>query len=85
MKRLFSKTLHLPDESEPAGNAFCIMGFINDVMEDAFEATNGNDERFNQSARDTYFKDATSGNYYHLRSVSQKVLDIVNNYDRAIV
>ena len=82
--RIFTSKLYLPDEREPAGNAYCIMGFINEVMEKAYEVTH-EDERFNKEARNAYFKTATSGDYDHLRSVSQKILDLVNNYDGVIL
>ena len=45
------------------------MDFIDEVMSKAYEATHEN-ERFNKEARDAYFKDATSGDYNHLRDVS---------------
>ncbi len=82
--QLFTSKLKLPDEREPAGNAFCILGFIDEVMERVYEATNERDERFSKEARDAYQKDATSSDYTHLRAVSQKILDLVNNYDRVI-
>lgn len=53
-------------------------------MERVYEATNERDERFSKEARDAYQKDATSSDYTHLRAVSQKILDLVNNYDRVI-
>ena len=81
--KIFTQKLYLPDEREPAGNAFCIMGFIDEVMSKAYEATH-EDEHFNKEARDAYFKDATSGDYNHLRDVSQKVLNLVNDYDGII-
>lgn len=76
--QLFNKKVELPREDEPAGNAYAIMGFITDLMEDAFEATK--DPRFNKKAQDEYLRDATSGNYAHLRDVSQKVADLMNDY-----
>ena len=63
---------------KPDGNAYCIMGFIDEVMSKAYEATH-EDERFNKEARAAYQKDATSGDYDHLRAVSQKILDLVND------
>lgn len=81
--QIFTQKLYLPDEREPAGNAFCIMGFIDEVMSKAYEATH-EDERFNKEARDAYQKDATSSDYTHLRAVSQKILNLVNDYDGVI-
>ena len=81
--QLFTTKLRLPDEREPAGNAFCILGFIDNVMEKAYEATH-EDERFSKEARSAYQKDATSSDYTHLRAVSQKILDLVNDYDGVI-
>ena len=37
--KIFTHKLYLPDEREPAGNAYCIMGFIDEVMSKAYEAT----------------------------------------------
>ena len=82
--QIFTQKLYLPDEREPAGNAFCIMGFIDDVMSKAYEATH-EDERFNKEARNAYQKDATSSDYTHLRAVSQKILNLVNDYDGVIL
>lgn len=82
--QIFKSKLYLPDEREPAGNAYCIMGFIDKVMSKAYEATH-EDERFNKEARAAYLKDATSKDYNHLRDVSQKILDLVNDYDRVIL
>ena len=82
--RIFTSKLKLPDEREPAGNAFCILGFIDKVMEKAYEATH-EDEHFSKEARATYQKDATSSDYTHLRAVSQKILDLVNDYDGVIL
>lgn len=82
--QIFTSKLKLPDEREPAGNAFCILGFIDNVMEKAYEATH-EDERFSKEARDAYQKDATSSDYTHLRAVSQKILDLVNDYDEVIL
>ena len=82
--QIFTHKLYLPDEREPAGNAYCILGFIDEVMNKAYEATH-EDERFNKEARDAYQKDATSSNYTHLRAVSQKVLNLVNDYDGVIL
>ena len=81
--QIFTSKLKLPDEREPAGNAFCILGFIDNVMSKAYEATH-EDQRFNKEARAAYQKDATSSDYTHLRAVSQKILDLVNNYDGVI-
>lgn len=82
--QIFTQKLYLPDEREPAGNAFCIMGFIDEVMSRAYEATH-EDERFNKEARNAYQKDATSSSYTHLRAVSQKILNLVNDYDGVIL
>lgn len=82
--QIFKSKLYLPDEREPAGNAYCIMGFIDEVMSKAYEATH-EDERFNKEARAAYLKDATSKDYNHLRDVSQKILDLVNEYDGVIL
>lgn len=82
--QIFKSKLYLPDEREPAGNAYCIMGFIDEVMIKAYEATH-EDERFNKEARTAYLKDATSKDYNHLRAVSQKILDLVNDYDGVIL
>ena len=82
--QIFKSKLYLPDEREPAGNAYCILGFIDEVMNKAYEATH-EDERFNKEARDAYQKDATSSNYTHLRAVSQKILNLVNDYDGVIL
>lgn len=82
--QIFTHKLYLPDEREPAGNAYCILGFIDEVMNKAYETTHG-DERFNKESRNAYFKDATSGNYDHLRDASQKILDLVNDYDGVIL
>lgn len=82
--QIFTHKLYLPDEREPAGNAYCILGFIDEVMNKAYEATH-EDERFNKEARDAYQKDATSSNYTHLRAVSQKILNLVNDYDGVIL
>ena len=78
--RIFTQTLELPDERSPAGNAYCIMGFVTEAMEKAFSATE--DERFNKEARDKYLKDATSGDYTHLRKVSQDMFNLMNDYDQ---
>ena len=43
------------------------------------------DERFNKEARNAYQKDATSSDYTHLRVVSQKILNLVNDYDGVIL
>ena len=48
--QIFTHKLYLPDEREPAGNAYCILGFIDEVMNKAYEATH-KDERFNKEAR----------------------------------
>lgn len=45
--KIFTHKLYLPDEREPAGNAFCILGFIDEVMSKAYEVTH-EDERFNE-------------------------------------
>lgn len=82
--QIFTQKLYLPDEREPTGNAFCIMGFIDEVMSKAYEATH-EDERFNKEARNAYQKDATSSDYTHLRAVSQKILNLVNDYDGVIL
>lgn len=82
--QIFKSKLYLPDEREPAGNAYCILGFIDEVMSKAYEATH-EDERFNKEARNAYQKDATSSDYTHLRAVSQKILDLVNDYDGVIL
>ena len=82
--KIFTQKLYLPDEREPAGNAYCILGFIDEVMSKAYEATH-EDERFSKEARDAYQKDATSGDYDHLRDVSQKILNLVNDYDEVIL
>lgn len=82
--QIFTQKLYLPDEREPAGNAYCILGFIDEVMSKAYEATH-EDERFNKEARNAYQKDATSSDYTHLRAVSQKILNLVNDYDRVIL
>ena len=82
--QIFTRKLYLPDEREPAGNAYCILGFIDEVMNKAYEATH-EDERFNKEARNAYQKDATSSDYTHLRAVSQKILNLVNDYDEVIL
>lgn len=82
--QIFKSKLYLPDEREPAGNAYYILGFIDEVMSKAYEATH-EDERFNKEARAAYQKDATSGDYDHLRDVSQKILNLVNDYDGVIL
>ena len=82
--KIFTQKLYLPDEREPAGNAYCILGFIDEVMSKAYEATH-EDERFNKEARNAYLKDATSSDYTHLRAVSQKILNLVNDYDGVIL
>lgn len=82
--QIFKSKLYLPDEREPAGNAYCILGFIDGVMSKAYEATH-EDERFNKEARAAYQKDATSGDYDHLRDVSLKILNLVNDYDGVIL
>ena len=82
--QIFTQKLYLPDEREPAGNAYCILGFIDEVMSKAYEATH-EDERFNKEARNAYQKDATSSDYTHLRAVSQKILNLVNDYDGVIL
>lgn len=82
--QIFKSKLYLPDEREPAGNAYCILGFIDEVMSKVYEATH-EDERFNKEARAAYQKDATSGDYDHLRDVSQKILNLVNDYDGVIL
>ena len=82
--KIFTQKLYLPDEQEPAGNAYCIIGFIDEVMSKAYEATH-EDERFNKEARAAYQKDATSSDYTHLRAVSQKILNLVNDYDGVIL
>lgn len=82
--QIFKSKLYLPDEREPAGNAYCILGFIDEVMSKAYEATY-EDERFNKEARNAYQKDATSSDYTHLRAVSQKILNLVNDYDGVIL
>ena len=82
--QIFKSKLYLPNEREPAGNAYYIMGFIDEVMSKAYEATH-EDEHFNKEARAAYLKDATSKDYNHLRDVSQKILDLVNDYDGVIL
>lgn len=82
--QIFTQKLYLPDEREHAGNAYCILGFIDEVMNKAYEATH-EDERFNKEARNAYQKDATSSDYTHLRAVSQKILNLVNDYDGVIL
>ncbi len=82
--QIFTHKLYLPDEREPAGNAYCILGFIDEVMNKAYEATH-EDERFNKEAHNAYQKDATSSDYTHLRAVSQKILNLVNDYDGVIL
>ena len=82
--KIFTHKLYLPDERKPAGNAYCILGFIDEVMSKAYEATH-EDERFNKEARDAYQKDATSSDYTHLRAVSQKILNLVNDYNGVIL
>lgn len=47
--QIFIQKLYLPDEREPAGNAYCILGFIDEVMNKAYEATH-EDERFIEPA-----------------------------------
>lgn len=81
--QIFTSKLELPDEREPAGNAFYILGYIDNVMKKAYRATL-EDERFSKEARAAYQKDATSSDYTHLRAVSQKILDLVNDYDGVI-
>lgn len=82
--QIFKSKLYLPDEREPAGNAYCILGFIDEVMSKAYEATH-EDKRFNKEARNAYQKDATSSDYTHLRAVSQKILNLVNDYNGVIL
>lgn len=82
--QIFTHKLYLPNEREPAGNAYCILGFIDEVMNKAYEDTH-EDERFNKEARNAYQKDATSSDYTHLRAVSQKILNLVNDYDGVIL
>ena len=82
--QIFTRKLYLPDEREPAGNAYCILGFIDEVMSKAYEATH-EDERFSKEARNAYQKDATSSDYTNLRAVSQKILNLVNDYDGVIL
>ena len=59
----------LPNESEPNGNAFCIMAMVTKAMKE-----NGLEDEVNN-----YLYDAKSSDYNHLREVSQKMLDMINN------
>ena len=59
----------LPNESEPNGNAFYIMAMVTKAMKE-----NGLGDEVNN-----YLNDAKSGDYNHLRKVSQKMLDRINN------
>ena len=59
----------MPNESEPAGNAYCIMAMVTNAMKE-----NGLEDEVND-----YLNDAMSSDYYHLREVSQKMLDRINN------
>ena len=63
------KKYKLPNESEPNGNAFFIMAMVTKAMKE-----NGLEYEVNN-----YLNDAKSSDYYHLREVSQKMLDKINN------
>ena len=63
------KKYKLPTASEPAGNAYYIMAMVVNAMKE-----NGLENEVND-----YLNDAKSSNYYHLREVSQKMLDRINN------
>ena len=63
------KKYKLPNESEPNGNAFYIMAMVTIIMTE-----NGLEDEVNN-----YLNDAKSSDYYHLREVSQKMLDKINN------
>lgn len=58
----------LPNESEPNGNAYYIMAMVTNAMKE-----NGLEDEVNN-----YLNDAKSSDYYHLREVSQKMLDKIN-------
>ena len=75
---IFTETLTLPDETEPAGNAYSIMGMVVSAMRKAYKITQ--DPCFGGSSQDEYQKKATSGDYSNLRKVSQEMLDLMNNY-----
>jgi hypothetical protein len=51
------------------GNAFCVMGYVVDAMRNY---------KFSRSEISDYYKEATSGNYDHLLSVSVSVIDRCN-------
>ena len=59
----------MPSESEPSGNAYCIMAMVTNAMKE-----NGLEGEIND-----YLNDAKSSDYNHLREVSQKMLDRINN------
>jgi hypothetical protein len=53
------------------GNAFCIMCYVIDAMQDC---------RFSKDAQHDYYKDATSGDYDHLLMVSVAMIDKCNEF-----
>ena len=52
------------------GNAFCIMGYVKDAMDDA---------KMSKEEIGAYIKDATSSDYDHLLAVSCDMIDKVND------
>ena len=57
------------------GNAFCVMGYVVDAMRNC---------KFSRSEISDYYKEATSGNYNHLLSVSVAMIDKCNDRERKL-
>lgn len=70
--------VELPDETVPQGNAYFIMNMILKLMKHSFEITHA--WEFGPNEQEKYLKDATSGDYTHLRKVSQEICNLINNY-----
>lgn len=51
------------------GNAFCIMAYVTNAMHEC---------GFSKQEQDSYFKNATSGNYVHLVNVSLAMVEKCN-------
>lgn len=58
----------IPSEFTPEGNAFYIMGMVVNAMK----------EHGLSDEVEEYLTDAKSGDYYHLREVSEKMLERIN-------
>ena len=67
------------------GNAFSIMGYVNNAMREAFYKARKEQnelamEAYNQKARDAWCKDMMSGNYDRLLALSCAKIEQINLY-----